>query len=60
MSSRHLTQIKTDLLAKGLDFSITSKALSNKDIVATVKDAVNDLEKEEVDTICATSKFQTS
>ena len=34
-------------------FSITSKTLPNKDIIATVKDAVKDLEKEEADTICA-------
>ena len=34
-------------------FSVTSKTLPNKDIIATVKDAVTDLEKEEADTICA-------
>ena len=34
-------------------FSVTSKTLPNKDIIATVKDAVKDLEKEEADTICA-------
>ena len=34
-------------------FSVTSKTLPNKDILATVKDAVKDLEKEEADTICA-------
>ena len=45
--------METELLAKGLNFSITSKTLSNKDIIATVEDAVKDLEKEEVDTICA-------
>ena len=33
MSKRQLTQIKIDLLAKGLNFSVTSKALLNKDIV---------------------------
>ena len=32
MSQRQLTQIKTDLLAKGLHLSITSKALLNKDV----------------------------
>ena len=53
MSSRQLTHIETDLLAKGLNFSITSKTLPNKDIIATVEDAVKDLEKEEADTICA-------
>ena len=40
-----------DLLAKGLNFSITSKALPNKDIIANIEDAVMDLEKEEADTI---------
>ena len=34
-------------------FSVTSKTLPKKDIIATVKDAVKDLEKEEADTICA-------
>ena len=53
MSSRQLTHIETDLLAKGLNFSITSKTLPNKDIVATIEDAVKDLEKEEADTIRA-------
>ena len=53
MSSRQLTRIETDLLAKGFNFSITSKTLPNKDIIATVEDAVKDLEKEEADTICA-------
>ena len=33
ISKRKLTQIKTDLLVKGLNFSITSRALLNKDIV---------------------------
>ena len=51
MSSRHLTHIETDLLAKGLNFSITSKTLPYKDIIATVEDAVKGLEKEEADTI---------
>ena len=40
VSSRQLTPIETDLLAKGL-------------IIATVEDAVKDLEKEEADTIRA-------
>ena len=44
MSSRQLTHTKTDLLAKGLNFSIVSKTLRNKDIIATIKDAVKDLE----------------
>ena len=52
MSSRQLTHIETNLLAKGLNFSITSKTLPNKDIKATIEDAVNDLENEETDTIC--------
>ena len=54
MSSRQLTHIETDLLAKGLNFSITSKTLPNKDIIATVEDATaKDLEKEEPDMIRA-------
>ena len=53
MSSRQLIHIETDLLAKGLNFSITSKTLPNKDIIATLEDAVKDLEKEEADTIRA-------
>ena len=51
MSSRQLTDIETNLLAKGLSISITSKTLPNKDIIATKEDAVKDLEKEEADTI---------
>ena len=53
MSSRQLTHIETNLLAKGLNFSITSKTLPNKDIIANVEDPVKDLEKEEADMICA-------
>ena len=53
MSSTQLTHIKTDLLTKSLNFSITSIALPNKDIIATIEDAVKDLEKEEADTIRA-------
>ena len=47
--SRQLTHIETDFLAKGLNFSITSKTLPNKNIIATVVDAVKDLEKEEAE-----------
>ena len=39
--------------AKGINFSITSKTLPNKDIIATAEDAVKGLEKEEADTIRA-------
>ena len=46
MSSRQLTHIEIDLLRKGLNFSITSKTLPNKDIIVTIDDAVKDLEKE--------------
>ena len=53
MSSRQLTHIENDVLAKSLNFSITSKTLPNKDIIATIEDAVKDLEKEEADTIRA-------
>ena len=38
---------------KGLNFSITSKTLPNKDIMATIENVVKDLEKEETDTIRA-------
>ena len=51
LSSRQLTHIETDLLAKGLNISITFKTLPNKDIIATVEDAAKDLEKEQADTI---------
>ena len=37
MSSRQLTHVETDLLAKGLNFSINSKAMPNKGILATMK-----------------------
>ena len=47
MYSRQLTHIETNLLAKGLNFLITSKTLPNKDIIATIEDAVEDLGKEE-------------
>ena len=53
MSSRHLSHIETDYLTKSLNFSITSKTLANKDIIATIKNAVKDLGKKEVDTIRA-------
>ena len=53
MSSRQLTHTEINLLAKDLNFSITSKTLPNKDIIATIEDAVKDLEKEEADTVRA-------
>ena len=43
MSSRQLTHIENDLLVKDLNFSVTSKTLPNKDIIATIEDAVKDL-----------------
>ena len=51
--SRQLTHVETDLLAKGLNFSITSRTMPTKDIMATTEDAVKDLEKEEADNIRA-------
>ena len=42
MSSRQLTQIETDLLKKGLNFSTTSKKLLNKDLIATIEGGVQD------------------
>ena len=56
MSSRQLTHIKSDLLVTGLNFSINSKTLPNKDIIVTMEDAVKDLEKEEVDAISLLEK----
>ena len=53
MFSKQLTHIETDLFAKDLNFSITSKTLPNKDIITTIEDTVKDLEKEEADTIRA-------
>ena len=53
MRSRQLTHIEIDLLAKDLNFSITSKTLPNKDITTTIGDAVKDLVKVEADTIGA-------
>ena len=53
MSSRQLTHIETDLLAMGVNFSITSKAFPNKDTIATIENPVKNLEKDEVDTIHA-------
>ena len=49
--------IETDLFVNALNFSITSKALLNKDIIATVENVVKDLEKEEATTIRATLHF---
>ena len=40
-----------------LNFSITSKTLPNKDIIATIANAVKDLEKEEPDMIRAKISF---
>ena len=57
MRSRQLTHIETDLLAKGFNFSIISKTLPNKDIIATIEDAVKNLEKEEADNICGNVSF---
>ena len=45
MSSRQLTSIETDLLTKDLNLSITFETLRNKDIIATIEDAIKDLEK---------------
>ena len=51
--SKQLIHTETNLLAKGLNFPITSKTLPNKGIIATIEDAVKNLEKEGVDTIRA-------
>ena len=52
MGSRCLAEIETDLLAKVLNFSSTSKTLPDKDIVATIEDSVKDLENEEAAAAC--------
>ena len=52
MSSKQLTDIETDLLAKSLNFSITFKTLVNKNIIATIEEPVKNLKKEETHTIC--------
>ena len=57
MSFRQLAHIEIDLLAKGLNFSITSKTLPNKDIISTIENAEKDFEKEEADTIHAKIRF---
>ena len=51
MPSKELANIGTDLLAKGINFSITSKTMAHND-KATIEDAGEDHEKEEADTIC--------
>ena len=55
------------LLAKGLNFSITSKTLPNKDTIATTENAVKDFEKKRLTRFLAqiqskpyASKFETS
>ena len=50
---RQLTKIKTDNLTKYLNFSITSKALPNKDIIISTENWIEYLEKEEADTTFA-------
>ena len=61
-TTRQLTQIKSDPLATSLKFSVTSKKLSNKDIIATIEDAIRYLETEEADSvrIKISHTFQTS
>ena len=51
MSSRQSTHIETNVLTKGVKFSITSKTLPNKDIIATIEDGVKDLKRKVTDTI---------
>ena len=52
-SSRQLTHSKTDTLMKGLNFSISFKTGTNKDIIANIEDTAEYLEKEEADMIRA-------
>ena len=42
-----------NFLAKGLNFSITSRTLPNNNIIATKQYVVKDLEKEQSGMICA-------
>ena len=52
-SSRQLTHSETDTLMKGLNFSISFKTGTNKDIIANIEDTAEYLEKEEADMIRA-------
>ena len=63
MSSRQLTHIETDFLTKGLTFQLL-KILPNKDIIATIEDAVKGSRKRKAwhnsyQNIPYTAKFQT-
>ena len=53
MPPRQLAHIQSNHLIKGLNFSITSKSLPNKHIIATIEHPVRDFEREETDTVCA-------
>ena len=57
MSSRQLIYIETDLLAKGIKVSATSRKLPNKDIIVAMENASKDLEKQKADRICAKISF---
>ena len=41
-----LRHIVTKILTKGYNFSITSKTLPNKDVIATIEGAVKDLKED--------------
>ena len=49
--------VRCQIILPYFAFSITSKTLPNKDIIATIADAVKDLEKEEPDMIHAKITF---
>ena len=51
MSSRQSTNVETNVLTKGVKFSITSKTLPHKGIIATIEDRVKDLKRKVTDTI---------
>ena len=59
MSSRKSIRMKTEFLVKVLNFSIVSKALPNKDILATLENVVKRrrLTKEEADKIYVKTKL---
>ena len=60
MFSRQFTHIETNLLAKGLNFTITSKTLPDKDIIATIEDAVKDLQEADTIRVKISLTFQNS
>ena len=46
-------KLKSIFLLRAVSFQLCQDYFLNEDIVATIKDAVKDIEKEETDTFCA-------